>query len=321
MSIRAMTIVMDMCVYDGGVLMTLLMMADHGDDQGCNVFPQIDLLAAKTRMSDRNVRGCIRELRNDGTVILLDDAGNDLPSEAIHQGGRGRWPQYRIDLERLKELQGLHTQADPSCVWCEARAKRRKNRALKAEKYDTKGGKIEHHIKKEPSLTVNDPSAPDGAVPAEGDGKTKMIKIGDWRPGQHDVELAVAYWSQHGRPDLCARIETVMDHFCAHHASVGTRRDNWSKSWRTWYVNQLNHHPIWVTAPPRVATVAGVTIDQWVYRLQAWHIGIPDDGVSLEVPKGFWDKRWGEKPPKAPIPPEAVTAFNRRFPAGRVAAK
>lgn len=315
-----MTIVMDMCVYDGGVLMTLLMMADHGDDQGCNVFPQIDLLAAKTRMSDRNVRGCIRELRNDGTVILLDDAGNDLPSEAIHQGGRGRWPQYRIDLERLKELQGLHTQADPSCVWCEARAKRRKNRALKVEKSDTKGGKIEHHIKKEPSLTVNNRSA---GADGGGEGKAKSpprTVIGDWTPGSQEREKAAQFWMAHQRADLVANMETIMGHFAAHHRAAGSRMASWTDAWQTWYSRALRDRPM--ASAPRVATVAGVTIDQWVYRLRAWHLGIPDDGVSLEVPKGFWDKRWGPSPAKgAVIPPEAVIAFNRRFPAGQAASR
>src|SRR4051812_45466256 len=108
MSIRVMTMVSDLCIYQAGMLLTLLVMADCSDDEGYNIFPARDLIAARARMSERNVQGCVARMREDGVLVLLDDAGDDLPASAVFPGGRGKVPRYRLNLAQLKDMQAAH---------------------------------------------------------------------------------------------------------------------------------------------------------------------------------------------------------------------
>jgi hypothetical protein len=59
MSIRVMTAVWDHADVSGGDLLVLLAMADWADDDGRRCFPTQGTLAAKSRMTDRNLRYCL----------------------------------------------------------------------------------------------------------------------------------------------------------------------------------------------------------------------------------------------------------------------
>lgn len=317
MSIRVMTILWDLCIYQGGMLTTLLAMADFGDDEGYDIFPKIDLLAAKTRMSERNVRGCLSALRDDGVLVVLDDEGNDLPRGTTPVGGKGRaTPQYRIDLDRLKTLQANHRECDPGCAWCLARDRRRKRVATKAAKSDAIGGKNAHRTIEEPLGTVIDPSAVAGGDAGKAKTTTRKV-IGDWRPGPDEFKAADEYWAKRGRGDLLRDAADIAEHFVAHHASRGSRMADWPKAWQTWYVNQVTMRRPDANARqvPRLATAEGTTIDQWVYRLTAWFIGHPDDDVTGEVAKGYWHQTWGPNPRDrnaCKAPAEAWAAFTKK---------
>jgi hypothetical protein len=68
MSIRVMTAVWDHADVSGGDLLVLLAMADWADDDGRKCFPTQGTLAAKSRMTDRNLRYCLLKLESAGYI-------------------------------------------------------------------------------------------------------------------------------------------------------------------------------------------------------------------------------------------------------------
>ncbi|HEY1709577.1 MAG TPA: hypothetical protein VGG10_15020 [Rhizomicrobium sp.] len=135
-----MTQIWDTCLYSAGTLNVLLAMADHASDDGRDIYPGIDYLAAKCRQSPRATFECIRRLRSDGVVHLLGSRGEDLPPIAKAAGGRGRKTQYRIDLRRLREQQLAHCAEEPDCVHCLAGRKAAETTAFSEPRRDTAKG-------------------------------------------------------------------------------------------------------------------------------------------------------------------------------------
>jgi hypothetical protein len=119
MSIEVMSFLWKTCLYEGNTLNTLMAMADWAEDDGGDIFPGIDLLAAKTRASVRTTQIALRRLEGDQVIERIANA----------RGGRGKITEYKIDLERVQELQGLHEAAEPDCAHCAARRRSAERRA------------------------------------------------------------------------------------------------------------------------------------------------------------------------------------------------
>jgi hypothetical protein len=97
MSIRVMTAVWDSGAYEGGTLLVLLAFADWSKDDGTKIFPKIEQIMVKARLSERGARDCIRRLEEDRAIILMVRA----------DGTPGRSNEWRIDLDRLEEIAAL----------------------------------------------------------------------------------------------------------------------------------------------------------------------------------------------------------------------
>jgi hypothetical protein len=93
MSIRVMTQIWDCDAYEGGTLLVLLAMADWAQDDGTRVFPSMKTLAQKARLSVRGAQNCVARLKRDGVIFEVNSAR------------RGRPTEYKIMLDRVKELQ------------------------------------------------------------------------------------------------------------------------------------------------------------------------------------------------------------------------
>jgi hypothetical protein len=146
MSIDVQIEIRNTCLYDGGHFAVLMAMADCANTKdGDGIFPGMDLLAANARLKQRRTQDIVQELRNDLVVILQSDVGDDLGPEISPTGGRGRKTEYRIDLERVQTLQGLHEAeveaGREKCHFCEARKKRQQRYPRKGAISDTKGAK------------------------------------------------------------------------------------------------------------------------------------------------------------------------------------
>lgn len=75
----------------GSKLLTMLALADYGDDAGARIYPSMETLAAKTRMSERQIRRIVGDLVKEKYLVL----------EAKASGGKHKTNRYRIDLETL----------------------------------------------------------------------------------------------------------------------------------------------------------------------------------------------------------------------------
>lgn len=68
----------------------LMALADHADDDGTNCYPAIAYVAWKTGYSERQVRRVMKQLRDTGALIVLED--NRGPGFPVH---------YQVNLEAL----------------------------------------------------------------------------------------------------------------------------------------------------------------------------------------------------------------------------
>lgn len=158
MSVALMTEIWKTCIYRGATLSVLIILADHGHDNGSNAYPGVDLIAAKARLSERAVQDALRSLEEDGAIV---PEGGDTPS-----GGRGKLTRYFIDLKRVQELHRLHVDDDPDCKWCRTRARaearngafRDRKGALHARKGADRAAHIEDNHP-EPSKNLSDARA------------------------------------------------------------------------------------------------------------------------------------------------------------------
>src|SRR5262249_18320198 len=114
---------------------------------GSRIYPGLDRLAEKTRMSVRNVQIVLKKLKEDGVLVAVEN----------EHGGRGKATHYRIVLERVKDLHPLSEDEKG----CNPQHERVKDGAGKGEICDAKGEIHDAHIdnhqepSKEPSLSTN----------------------------------------------------------------------------------------------------------------------------------------------------------------------
>jgi hypothetical protein len=93
MSIKVMTDVWAYAGCKGSELLILLALADFADDNGENIYPSMQTLARKSRMSDKQARRVVQNLVKLGLIEIIEAGGWDR--------GRNRSNSYRILLENL----------------------------------------------------------------------------------------------------------------------------------------------------------------------------------------------------------------------------
>lgn len=92
MSIKVMTLVWDRAPYEGNALVVLLALADWASEDGTKVYPSMQTLADKARISKRTAQRIVQQFESDGVLILVGSA----------IGGRAKTKEYKIDLERVQ---------------------------------------------------------------------------------------------------------------------------------------------------------------------------------------------------------------------------
>jgi hypothetical protein len=96
MSIRVMTDVWAYADCSGSELLVLLALADFSDDNGRNIYPSMQTLAQKSRLSVKQARRVVQNLVKKQLIEIVEIGGWDR--------GRNRSNAYRIILENLHAL-------------------------------------------------------------------------------------------------------------------------------------------------------------------------------------------------------------------------
>lgn len=87
MSVALMGEVFRRYPHGGNEMLLALSLADHAHDDGTRIFPSVDHLARKIRVSDRTVQTLLRKMMDEGWLLLVRDSS----------GGRGQTRHYRIN--------------------------------------------------------------------------------------------------------------------------------------------------------------------------------------------------------------------------------
>lgn len=106
MSIRVMTDVWAYADCKGSELLILLALADFSDDNGENIYPSMQTLASKSRLSEPQARRVVQNLVKLDIIEIVEKGGWDR--------GRNRSNSYRIKLENLHEGGGIKLIPPPS---------------------------------------------------------------------------------------------------------------------------------------------------------------------------------------------------------------
>lgn len=85
--------------YDSGTLLVFLALADWANDDGQRIFPHLEQLAKKARLSVRQSQRALRELEDDEMIMAVKNA----------TGGRGNRKEYNINVERVSNCHPLKT--------------------------------------------------------------------------------------------------------------------------------------------------------------------------------------------------------------------
>lgn len=144
-----MTKIWDSGAYSDGTLLVLLALADFAGDDGKRIFPHVDTLAKKARLSVRATQMALATLKADGILIAVGNAS----------GGRGKSVEYQMDLERVNNLHEIEKGAVHDTKGCNPRQERVQSQT---ERVQFATSHIDNHQEpsKEPSIEPSGAGAP-----------------------------------------------------------------------------------------------------------------------------------------------------------------
>jgi hypothetical protein len=212
----------------------LLAMAENANDDGGNCFPSVDLLAWKLSCSVRKIQYALRDLIKRGAISVI---GN-------RNGGRGKHPEYKIDLSRLplkgaktgiaKTPKGCKNEQEKGAKSDSQDSERVQNPTLKGADSDIKGAKTGIAYKEEPSV---EPSI----EPSVGSARARKPPAVFSLPENFKLsEAMLAYAESLGdehwtRNEIALETEQFKDHAIAKNSKYA----NWEAAWRTWMRNAI----------------------------------------------------------------------------------
>jgi len=153
MSIRAVEICRSARVGSSTRKLVLLLLAEHADENGARIFPAVATLAADAELSDRAVQLALKDLVGMGVLVVVRAGG----------GGRGATTEYRIDLERAKDVRPTEEAASKG----EAGSRKGERRSPKGEAGSP-----------EPLVTVIEPDAVVGRASLRDVGRAVLNELG-----------------------------------------------------------------------------------------------------------------------------------------------
>lgn len=95
MSIKVMTMVWDAYPASGSELLAMLAMADWCNDTGSSLYPSMNAVAAKIRVSEKQARRIVQSIVERGFMRVVGNANGGKP---------GTTKQFQIEVGKLREL-------------------------------------------------------------------------------------------------------------------------------------------------------------------------------------------------------------------------
>ncbi len=133
----------------------LLALADHADDDGTNCYPAMGYIAWKTDYSVRQVRRVVKQLRDIGALVILDESrGQGRPVHyQVNLAGLPRKPEYMSDARgRMGDTDGNGANLSPMSH----RVEREDGSAPLPDTIGTEAR--DTGMSDKPSVTINEPS-------------------------------------------------------------------------------------------------------------------------------------------------------------------
>lgn len=154
MSWRLSADALDYSPYDGRTLLVLISLASWADDDGSHIFPRVETLAKKARCSVRQAQRALRQLEQDGVLLV------------VKKGGGRSITEYKIDVVKLRAGQGCQNVTSDT------------SDAEKAENVTPEVTKPARHIDNR-SITRSLTRSPSSAQAREGG---ELVQIGKGHP-------------------------------------------------------------------------------------------------------------------------------------------
>lgn len=309
MSIEVMTLVWKSGAYEGGALLTLLALANWASDDGTRVFPRIQQVMEKTRLTERGARYCMKQLKDDQVIILIKKA----------DGTRGMANEWKIDLDRLKQVGFKHQEARGQI---EAGGQ---IEAVTGANGGSHGGKCQP-FPQTPYIdsTVIQPSRQPSSAPNGAADKPKAKKKRKEVPPEFD-EFYDNFPRHVGRGQAERAYIQALKYATPLALLEGAQRyalerlhqdPEYTKHPSTWLNGKCwlddaaapkangNGQPIFEQAP----------VHGWVKRLECYYGYAVTDDPDTSVDKGTWLKTWGPRPETigCKVPDEAYDQFRQQ---------
>jgi helix-turn-helix protein len=119
MSVQAISWVIEKSQHSLGSLLVLFMIANHAKSDGTGAWPSVSTLAKEARLSERQVRYCLRKLERSGelqTQIKAGPYGTNTYSLPCMVGANIAPPGAVSDMRRgnLRQQEGQSSAPEPS---------------------------------------------------------------------------------------------------------------------------------------------------------------------------------------------------------------
>lgn len=173
-----MTHVWDSEAYSGGTLLVLLALADFAGDDGKRIYPHVETLAKKARLSIRSTQLALETLRADGVIRPVANAG----------GGRGKSVEYEMDVERVQKMRPDEKGAISDEKGCNSRHKRVQKTT---ERVQNSTAHIEEPSEPSKEPSEESPARPNGPAPEPAQAGQSTLFEG--KPDSRDV-IAIPTW-------------------------------------------------------------------------------------------------------------------------------
>ena len=248
MSIKVMTLVWDKFQASGSELLAMLALADWCDDNGGSLYPSMQAVASKIRVSEKQARRIVQGFVNAGYLTVVGNAFGGAP---------GTTKQFKLDVKKIAELplaSAIKTRSTPPAGVtpptsvtppmeggegshpCPNRAPTHGSLTVIEPSLEPSGGGERAQAPDHPHVAGNVPDGSDSEKPA-----VQGVPVQPVVPALRKTGLPECFAPNAAAAalacDLRVSLEVELASFADHHAAKGSVMADWQAAFRTWLRN------------------------------------------------------------------------------------